>query len=221
MPPARRGQRSRSAAPADTRERILDAAAAVMSSHGLARTTTKEIARAAGYSEALLYRHFEGKEEIFLRVLHERLPGLVELAARLPQRAGSGTVESNLAEVAHQALFFYLRSMPIAASVFSTPDLLERHREWLRAAGEGPQRPNEQVAEYLRAEQRLGRIAPTAHPETGAALLLGACFQRAFLANFLGEDTEPGRWSDEFTRAAAHAVLAGLAARPGDAAADG
>ena len=33
---------------ASTRERILDAAAQVMSSRGLAATTTKEIARAAG-----------------------------------------------------------------------------------------------------------------------------------------------------------------------------
>ncbi|HEX4258089.1 MAG TPA: helix-turn-helix domain-containing protein, partial [Streptosporangiaceae bacterium] len=46
---------------ADTRDRILDAATHVMRTRGFARTTTKEIARAAGYSEATLYKHFQDK----------------------------------------------------------------------------------------------------------------------------------------------------------------
>ena len=33
---------------------------------GLARATTKEIARAADCSEAALYKHFTGKEELFV-----------------------------------------------------------------------------------------------------------------------------------------------------------
>ena len=60
----------------DTRDRILDAAAHVMRTLGFARTTTKEIARAAGYSEATLYKHFQDKTDLFLAVLKERLPSL-------------------------------------------------------------------------------------------------------------------------------------------------
>src|ERR1700733_13336135 len=60
----------------DTRDRILDAAAHVMRTRGFARTTTKEIARAAGYSEATLYKHFLDKTDLFLAVLKERLPSL-------------------------------------------------------------------------------------------------------------------------------------------------
>jgi AcrR family transcriptional regulator len=44
------------------RVRILDAAHELMLTLGLARTTTKEIARAAGCSEAALYKHFASKE---------------------------------------------------------------------------------------------------------------------------------------------------------------
>ncbi len=58
----------------DTRDRILDAATHVMRTRGFARTTTKEIARAAGYSEATLYKHFQDKTDLFLAVLKERLP---------------------------------------------------------------------------------------------------------------------------------------------------
>ena len=39
-----------------TRDRMLDAAAHVMHTRGLSRATTKEIAKAAGYSEAALYK---------------------------------------------------------------------------------------------------------------------------------------------------------------------
>src|ERR1700723_2853279 len=60
----------------NTRDRILDAAAHVMRTRGFARTTTKEIARAAGYSEATLYKHFLDKTDLFLAVLKERLPSL-------------------------------------------------------------------------------------------------------------------------------------------------
>jgi len=60
------------------RDTILDAAAQVMREKGLARATTKEIARTAGYSEALLYKHFADKQEIYLAVLHERIGGLMD-----------------------------------------------------------------------------------------------------------------------------------------------
>ena len=62
-------------APSTTRDRILDAAATVMREKGIAKATTKEIARAAGYSEALLYKHFADKQEIYMGVLRERVGG--------------------------------------------------------------------------------------------------------------------------------------------------
>ncbi len=71
-----------------TRSRILDAAAALMTTVGLTRTTTKQIAREAGCSEAALYKHFRNKEEIFVRVLHERVPQFSDVLEQLPGHAG-------------------------------------------------------------------------------------------------------------------------------------
>ena len=159
-----------------------------MRERGLARSTTREIAREAGFSEGTLYKHFESKDELFMRVLAERLPSFVALAKELPGRAGRGTVEETLQEVARMALPFFAQGLPIIASVFSEPSLLARHAEELRKRGGGPQRANEAVAAYLRAEQELGRVRRDADPEAAAAMLLGACFQRAFLQNFLEGD---------------------------------
>lgn len=158
-----------------------------MRERGLASSTTKEISREAGFSEGALYKHFDSKEDLFLAVLAERLPSLVTLSKELPSRAGRGTVQGTLGEVAREALAFYAESVPISASLFSEPALLARHSEGIRRRNAGPQRANEAVAAYLRAEQDLGRVRRDADAEAAAALLLGSCFQRAFLRHFVAE----------------------------------
>jgi AcrR family transcriptional regulator len=60
MPP-----HSRKLAAADRKQAILAAAAPVFARLGRAGATTRDIARAAGISEALLYRHFPGKEALY------------------------------------------------------------------------------------------------------------------------------------------------------------
>jgi AcrR family transcriptional regulator len=196
-----------------TRERIIDAAAHVMGTRGLAAATTKEIARAAGFSEAALYKHFRDKEELFLCVLSERLPPLMSLLDELPERVGQGTVAANLQEVARAAMAFYDQSVPIAASLFSDPVLLAHHRQRLCASGAGPQRPFEVLAAYLKAEQRMGRLSRSAKPAAAAGLLLGACFQRAFVRSFVGEQAV-GDADRVFARDAVRALLGCLSAEP-------
>ena len=50
---------------ADRKQAILMAATPLFARLGRSGATTKEIAKAAGISEALLYRHFEGKEALY------------------------------------------------------------------------------------------------------------------------------------------------------------
>jgi AcrR family transcriptional regulator len=169
-----------------TRDRILDAAAAVMRERGLAHATTKEIAKAAGFSEATLYKHFTDKSELFVRVLAERLPRFVPIVEQL--HAGDGTVVTNLRTVAAAAIEFYTDSFPISASIFAEPKVLEAHRVGLRRTGSGPHRATERLTAYLVAEQELGRVRADADPASLAALLLGACFQHAFLHQFNDDD---------------------------------
>ncbi|MEU5874084.1 TetR/AcrR family transcriptional regulator [Glycomyces sp. NPDC047369] len=169
-----------------TRDRILDAAAAVMRERGVAHATTKEIARAADCSEALLYKHFPDKTTLLLHVFRERMPAFTANA-----EPGKGRVEANLAAIAHGALHFYLRGFPMMASAVASPDLLTALRDALAPHGAGPDRPVTIVTEYLTAEQHLGRIAPTADPAAIAALLMGSCFQQGFLAYFEGKTKLP------------------------------
>jgi AcrR family transcriptional regulator len=176
------------ARPPRTRERILDAAAGLMGSVGLVRTTTKEIAREAGCSEAALYKHFRDKEEIFVGVLRERSPRLTDELDALLGRAGEGDLAANLRQVARTAVAFYRRSFPMAGSLFASPELLAAHRRRLETPENGPQQPTQRLTAYLTAEQELGRLAPGVCAEASATLLIGACFHRAFLTVFWGAD---------------------------------
>ena len=72
-------QRRRSDAPksparmrkADRKRQLLTQAKQLFVTLGYHDTTTEKIARAAGVSEPMLYRHFESKKALFLEVLHE------------------------------------------------------------------------------------------------------------------------------------------------------
>lgn len=191
-----------------TPERLLDAAETLMRTSGLAHATTKAIAREAGCSEAALYKHFANKEELFVRVLTERTPNAGPLMAAL--RAGSGErgVEEALADIARLASLFYADAMPMAASLFAEPALLTRHREGVRQIGAGPHLVLEALAGRLRRERDAGALRPGADPDAAAALLLGACFQRAFFLHFSGADVVAP--VEEFAPAVARTVWAAL-----------
>jgi AcrR family transcriptional regulator len=176
---------------AQTREVILDAALRVIRERGLAKATTKEIAKAAGFSEAALYKHFADKSEIFLGVLQERSPGFQPLHQALTAQPGSATVKGNLAAIAEAALAFYSDNFPLFGSIFAEPAIFDAHRLRLRQLGAGPHKVNEALAGYLRAEQDLGRVRPGADAAAIADLLLGACFQQAFLNQFQGRRPDP------------------------------
>jgi len=196
-----------------TREQILDAAASLIRNIGLGHTTTKEIAAAAGLSEAALYRHFADKTELFLCVVGERLPQLVAMLKDLPSRAGRRSVRANLEDLARVALPFYDQTLPMAASLFAEPELLALHQQQLREKQGGPHRALEQLAGYVRAEQRLGRINARIDPDAAAALMLGACVGRALIRRFVGEQ-DSAEADDRFVRSMVKTLIDGLAPPP-------
>jgi|SRR5579864_999560 len=174
-----------------TRDRILDVTAELMRSAGLTALTTREIARAAGLTEAALYRHFKNKEDLLTCALAERMPAFLEILKHLPQRVGQESVEETLLRVTEAAVPFYRKLMPIVSAVFSDPTLLARHRDWAQETGLGPQRANLALVGYVRAEVSAGRLASGFDADAAAAMLLGACLQRAFFDEFMGRPEDP------------------------------
>ena len=107
--------------------------------------------------------------------------------AGLCARPGEGAVAETLADLAERAVEFFRHAMPLGNSLLAEPEMLGLFRLRLAELEVGPRKPLAMLAGYLRAEQDLGRIRPHADPEALAALLLGACFHRAFLDTFLDD----------------------------------
>ncbi|WP_245769737.1 TetR/AcrR family transcriptional regulator [Streptomyces indicus] len=179
-----------------------------MLSVGLARATTKAIAKEAGCSEAALYKHFASKEELFVTVLKERLPRLTPLLQELSKDPTERTVEENLVRIAYEAALFYEQSFPIAASLYAETQLKSRHETAMREMGTGPHMPIIGLDAYLRAEQTAGRIRDDADTHAAASLLLGACAQRAFAYDAAGPYPPPP--AERFARDLVRTLLTGI-----------
>jgi AcrR family transcriptional regulator len=191
-----------------TRERILDAAAELLNSHGLAGATTRQIAHAAGLTEAALYRHFAGRDDLLGCVFAERMPQFIEVIMDLPNQVGQGTVGETLERVARVGLRYYAEVLPMLAPLFADPSLLARQQLLMQRTRRGPHLAIEGLGAYLRAEQEAGRVAVDVNPEAAARLLLGACFQHGFFRKFVG-DAVGGMPEDELA-----AQLVGALVRP-------
>lgn len=130
----------------------------------------------------MLYKYFPDKQDLFLRVLTERVPRV----AGVDELVGHGTARENLHLLTEQLLAFYDQSFPMAASIFGDTSLLDAHREKMRARGVGPEAPVAIVAAYVAAEQRAGRLPRDIDADAVARLLVGAALHEAFLANYSG-----------------------------------
>jgi hypothetical protein len=68
---------------------------------------------------------------------------------------------------------------------------------------------NETLTSYLEAEKRIGRVREDADPEAVAAMVLGACYQRAFFGSFLGEDV-PAEGEESFVEGIVQTLMPSL-----------
>ncbi len=92
--------------PAEARRaQLLDVAAGLFADRGYARSTTAEIAKAAGVTEPVIYRHFESKRDLFvalveqtaeltLSIWREKMQAAADPAERLAILLGSNPMTS-------------------------------------------------------------------------------------------------------------------------------
>ena len=76
MPPRKpRGveRRSRAETQAQTRRALLDAAEVVFLRRGLRGSSVEEISAEAGYTRGAFYSNFEGKQQLFVELLQDRV----------------------------------------------------------------------------------------------------------------------------------------------------
>lgn len=131
--------------------------------------------------------------DTFLALLQDRLPVWNRVLGDLSHLVGKADVNEVLIPVARAAIEFNVEILGAGTMAFTSPDQLVRFRRAMGVQGLGPQESLEPLVAYLAAERSLGRIADDIDPDAAARLLLGACFQHAYIEVVMGKDAVPSR----------------------------
>ena len=89
---------------ADRREQILEVATALFAQQGFQGTTTKVIAEKSGVTEALIFRHFPSKEELYWAVIERKIDCAAPLERLLENLEAGGDDLDVLSRVAFEVL---------------------------------------------------------------------------------------------------------------------
>lgn len=149
------------------RAHILETAQRLFESEGLAAASLRAIAKAAGYTPAALYFHFENKEALYAALLEASLTRLAaateaaEAAAEPPDRLHAAGLAFYRYYAAHP------RELDLGFALF---------RGGLKPYGFGPERDARLNAQLTRALAPIDRAAQDggADPETARAITAAA-----------------------------------------------
>ncbi len=155
----------------EVRARLLDAAEDLLADRRPAAITSRDIARAAGLSDGVLYNHFADKPDLLLAALVRRFDRLTADYAALPP-PDQPTVEARLAEVVRRAHEVQVAILPMLANLVGDPPLLGRFLAEIHRAPLGGPRFHDPVRRFLVAEQAEGRLG-SFDPDGATDAILG------------------------------------------------
>jgi|SRR5664280_1397130 AcrR family transcriptional regulator len=155
------------------REHLIDATDGLLSRSPIAAITTRDIARAAEVSDGVLYNYFDDKTALILAALVRRYQRLARRFYDALPAAGSATVEENLVAFANGSFDLLVEALPTVAGLLTEPLLLHRLLDEIHQGELGPQYMQARLGDYLREEQRLGRL-PAVDVTPAGTMLMGS-----------------------------------------------
>ena len=166
----------------ERREQILTTAINLFSRNGFRGTTTKEIARAAGVSEAMVFRHFETKEALYGAILDDK--GCREDVARFPWE-GSTELQRALEEGDDFAVFYNIGMKALEKHQTNTSFLrllfysaLEEHELAAQFFNDFVERVYVFIGEYIERRQREGAFRAI-EPRIAVRAFIGMLIQHS------------------------------------------
>ncbi len=165
---------------ADRRLQITEAATKLFARQGFEGTTTRQIAERAGINEALIFRHFPTKEELYWAVIDEKIRtggGTKRLQERLQSGAADIEVFAGLAEKMLRRDTTLTRLLLFSA--------LENHRLSQRFFRTYIAQYYEALAEHIRQGVQEGRLRRV-DPMLAARGFLGMIFYHFMIQELFG-----------------------------------
>ncbi|MBD2300314.1 MULTISPECIES: TetR/AcrR family transcriptional regulator [Nostocales] len=140
--------------PKITNQQILEAARQVFFQQGFSGSTI-EIAQLAGISEALIFKRFSTKEELFFAAMG--LPEKALWMKELENLCGKGNLKENLIQVCFQILEFYSEVLPRFMMLRSRGNAIPEN---CMTKEQGPVQDVKVLTDFLEQEISLSRLRP-------------------------------------------------------------
>lgn len=155
----------------DARSRLLAAGERVLLRDGPAGLTSRTVTEEAGVAKGVLHRHFADFDDFLAALIRERIAAVDAMSVDLGDQAGRWTVIENLSTAL--ARMFDPLGLAVVRLVLSRDGLRARLRTGARQGIPVLTEGADGLAEYLAAEQRVGRIRADATPAVLANALIG------------------------------------------------
>lgn len=185
---------------------ILSIAARVFSTSGFVGTTTRDIAREIGITEAALYRYFPSKEAIYTAILEERLAA-EDIVARFEAAARAGDDIAVFGGLAHALLELVERDPTfLRLMLFSA---LEGHQLARPFQEKRVRRLREFLTHYIERRARDGAFREI-DPVLAARAFIGMVTDHLIVREVFGQHAEYPQTNAEVAEAFVSIFLRGM-----------
>jgi TetR/AcrR family transcriptional repressor of nem operon len=171
----------------ETRQRIVDAAAALIFEQGVAHTTIEDVRAAAGVSSSQLYHYFDDKPALVRAVIEYQADTIVGGQETFDLSSLNGLRAWRDWVVEHQRELNCSGGCPIGSL---GSELAETDPEARAEVSDGFKRWETTIQNGLREMHARGRLTPNADPDSLALALLAA-LQGGLLLTQIQRDTKP------------------------------
>jgi AcrR family transcriptional regulator len=191
---------------ATLREHLVTATEHLLEHRSMGDLTTRAIAHHAGVSDGVLYNHFADKADLVMAAMLRRYGRLVERLEAATPTAGEGTLISNVQDYGRALSEVESDALLHGAALLSHPPLLQRFWTEIHRSPFGIDRLRRPLADYLAAEQRLGRVTTEVDLEAAVTVVFGVCAMVA-LTRRLNPTADPAGVARHLDAALEAAVL--------------
>jgi AcrR family transcriptional regulator len=169
--------------PTGGREQILAAAYELLDEKGIAKMTTREIAKRAGVSEGSIFYHFKDRTGLLRAVFESTLQPLVIFRDSIPPDIGLREMLDQFADAVER---FLTEGLVVMYAAQSDAELRSGMHEFMDTHNLGPQHGIRFIAEYLSDLQRTGTVRADVDCTAVASLLISHCMLHAANPRLVG-----------------------------------